>query len=286
MSKIYDKKVSGLIKGLYPIHIEQFEGGMEVVAVNNNRNKIALGGFYDVRKKRYSSSFEAVASFKEANDLLAGGYQPTVDAMRGVFKASRKGEGTRFSFQNSVQGFAPVVPLALKNVPNSMISMTMKPIKAKVIDIYYDMTIGCFVDSKDIIKAGQTMLGVIVEMERQGYRFNLYACQTYADREDCDMLVVKVKNASQPVDLKRISFPLTHPAFFRVIGFDWYSRVPGGKYRSGYGHAMAYDFSKEKLGFMATQLFGKNAIWFSSKELMGQGEEYIREVVSNGNSKA
>lgn len=282
MSKIFNREAGR--KG-YKFHIEQFESAMEVAQTCKTR-KMTSGSFDDVSKEA-SGDWYGVKSYEEALSLLSGGYQPTVEAMRGVFKATKSGMGTRFSFQNNVVGFAPVVPLALKNVPNSMVSMTMKPIKSKVIDVYYDMTNSAGTDSDDIIKAGQALLGAVIEMERQGYRFNLYAVQTYSDSSDCDMLVVKVKSATQPLDLKRISFPLTHTAFFRVIGFDWYSKVPGGKYRIAYGHALGYEFKeKAKIDQICTELFGKSAVWFSGKDIKGKGKEYIKEVVGNGNSKA
>ena len=217
MSTIVDKKPKKFKK----FHIERFDSAMEMAQTCKTRP--ITDSRFDDKSKGTFGSFEGVSTYQEALDLLNGGYQPTVDAMRGVFKAGIQGNGSRFAFQNSVVGFAPVVPLALKNVPNSMIGMTMKPIKCKVVDVYYDMTCSCGTDSKDIIEAGRKLLSAVIELERQGYRFNLYAVQGYNDNAGCDMAVVKVKSATQPLDLKRISFPLTHTAFFRVIGFDWYS---------------------------------------------------------------
>lgn len=285
MSKIYDK-ITNSAKRNYKFHIEAFDSAAEVVQSCKSR-KITNGSFDDKSKESFGS-WEGVQSYEEALGLMRGGYQPTVEAMRGVFKATKNGEGTRFAFHNAVAGFAPVVPLALKGVPNSMVNMTMKPIKAKVIDVYYDITNSCGTDSETIIQTGQALLGTVVELERQGYRFNLYAVQTYSDSRDCDMLVVKLKSATQPLDLKRISFPLTHTAFFRVVGFDWYSRVPGGKFRSGYGHAISFELGKDekKIEALGKELFGQNAILFTGVNINGRGKDYIKEVVTNGNSKA
>ena len=278
MSKIRDAVAIGR-----KFHIEEFDSAMEVAETCKSR-KITDGRFDDVKNERFEN-WRGVKSYDEALEFLKTGYQPTVEKLRTAFKVSKSGEGTRFSFLNQIQGFAPVVPLALKGVPNCMINMQMKPIKAKVIDVYYDMTASAKTDSKDIIKAGQKILSAVIELERQGYRFNLFAIQTYADSSSCDMLAVRVKRDSQPLDLKRISFPMTHTAFFRVIGFDWYSKVPGGKYRGGYGHAISYDFSTEKLNVIAKTLFGKNAIYMSAVKVLGQDEEHIKEVLTNGNSK-
>lgn len=283
MSTIKNKEVKSGGRKLN-IHMEQFESAMEVAQTCKTR-KVTDSRFHD-RAKESFNEWHGVESYDEALGLLKNGYQPTVDKMAGIFKATKDGEGKRFSFQNSIQGFAPVVPLFLNGVPNCMMDMRMKPIKAKVIDVYYDMTASCVTDSDEIIKAGETLLGSIIELEKQGYRFNLYAVQSYSDDHSCDMLVVKVKSSGQPLDLKRISFPLTHTAFFRVIGFDWYSKVPGGKYRSGYGHAIAYDNTDEQLQEIAHQAFSKTAVYFSAAKIVKESKEHVKEVLTNGNSKA
>lgn len=278
------KRISVGDKRNYPVHIESYKSAQEVVADCKNRYRTDAA-FYDMPNHTIKYNWHSVNSYQEALDLMATGYQPTVDAMKGVFKANRAGESKRFSFQNNIQGFAPIVPLALKGVPNSMLSMSMKPIKAKVVDVYYDMVASCMLEGEEIIQAGQMLLGSIIELERQGYRFNLYAVQSYSDERDCDMLVIKVKDSAQPLDLKRISFPLTHTAFFRVIGFDWYSKTPGGRYRRGYGSAIAYKHSDEELQDMAHQLWGKTAIYFSAAKIVKESTDHIKEVLTNGNSK-
>lgn len=278
MSTIQNIKSTG-----YKFHIERYDSAMEVVEKCRTR-EITDGSFRNMAENSYGD-WEGVESYDQALEFMRDGYQPTVDSMKGVFRANKSGEGTRFSFQNEVQGFAPVVPLALKGVPNCMVNMTMKPIKAKVIDIYYDITASCGTSSSKIIDAGKKLLGTVIEMERQGYRFNLYAVQTYSGGGSCDMLVVKVKDARQPLDLKRISFPLTHTGFFRVIGFDWYSKVPDGKYRGGYGQGLCYNVTGERRKEVARNLFGKNALYLSSIDVMKNDKDYIKSEVENNDSK-
>lgn len=285
MSVIQNKKVTVSGHSNYKFHMENYNSAQEVVANCKIRQRTD-DRFHDMRTHEIEFDWHQVKSYDEALELMQGGYQPTVEAMRGVFKANASGESKRFSFKNNIQGFAPVVPLALKGVPNCMMDMYMKPIKAKVVDVYYDMTTSCAIDGKDIIKAGQTLLGSIIELERQGYRFNLYAVQSYSDNTSCDMLVVKIKDSAQPLDLKRISFPLTHTAFFRVIGFDWYSKLPEGKFRYGYGHGLSYELKEnEQQQSMAHQLWGKTAIYFSAAEIVRTDKEHVKEVLSNGNGK-
>lgn len=266
----------------YELHIEIFDSADETVRVNRNR-PITDSAFRNAREN-VDGDWAGVKSYSDAEELLKTGYQPTVDAMKGVWKG-RTGITTRFKFQNDITGFAPVVPLAMKGVPNCMINMQMAPIKAKVLDVYYDITSSCNVESEEIIRVGQSILGSIIELEQQGYRFNLYGVQTYSDGSSCDMLVVKLKSASQPLDLKRVSFPLTHTAFFRIFGFDWYSRVPGGKHRFGYGRGMAYDYNDSELNNMAKAVFGRNSVYLSAAHVLKMDTSQIKEALTNVNSK-
>lgn len=287
MSKIFDKTLDkmGINKHDFQFHIEEFQSAMEVAKLNNSR-EITDSNFNDMRDESfYEDDWRGVKSYEEAEKLLMYGHQPTVDRMRTEFKADVKGDSKRFSFRNDIVGAAPVVPLAMKGIPNCMVNSYMKPIKAKVVDIYYDMTDSARVDSDDIIKAGQVLLGTILELERQGYRFNVYCTQCYNDGTTCDMLVVKVKDATQPIDLKRMSFPLAHTGFFRCIGFDWYSRFPGAKYRRGYGHKLSSDFAQEHIDKVYKMLFGKSAVVLSGALIRSEGKEHVKEVLSNANSK-
>lgn len=288
MGRIYNKvlKGFGVNEKDYSVHIEEFQSALDVALTNDKRERTSTS-FHDMRNSSnggHKADWLGVKNYAEALELLKYGHQPTVEKMRGEFKASARGEAKRFSFKNDIVGATPVVPLAMKGVPNCMINTYMKPIKAKVVSVYYDMTDSAGVGSNEIIAAGQILLGTIVELERQGYRFNVYCVQAYSDGNSSDMLVVKVKDATQPIDLKRISFPMAHTAFFRMIGFDWYSRVPDGKFRDGYGRRFTAIFNAEKVNELYKELFGKTAVTLNGSLIRANGKEYVKEVLENANS--
>lgn len=280
MSTLVQKDIKTSKHRKFHVNMEYYTSAQDVVRDCRER-AITSSRFKDKSKESFDD-WEGVRTYDEALDLLKNGYQPTVDALQDTVKANRIGTSKRISFQNEIAGFMPVVPLALKGVPNCMINMTMKPIKAKVIDVYYDMTANAGTSSQTIIENGQKLLACIIDLEKQGYKFNLYAVQTYCDDEGCDTLVVKIKSSDKPLDLKRMSFPLTHTAFFRVIGFDWYSRTPHGTFRGGYGHALKYEMSsEEERKQFAEQVFGKNAVMILGRQIQDTGEEHIKEVLTN-----
>ena len=231
----------------------------------------------------HSKSFCGVETYDEAIELLEKGYQPIVEELKTNINENVRGLSKRISFNNDVVGFAPIVPLAIMGVPTSMINTRIKPIKAKVIDLYVDITYTAFNTSDEIIKSSSRILSVVLKLEQTGYRFNIFCVKSQSDERDCDMMIVKIKDATQPVDLKRISVPIAHTAFSRVIGWDWYSRFPKGRYRLGYGKSLT--LHRKFKSDWAKKMFGDNAILIGAKMLMKQDEKYIEEVFTKcGNS--
>lgn len=265
------------------INVEVFDSANEVVEVNARRKRTSFS-FNDMSDpSEIDSKWTGVESLDEACELMKTGYQPTVDKMKTGIKANVQGQGKRISFFNDVVGYAPIVPLALLSVPNSMQNSYMKPIKAKVLNIYYDMTASSGTKKEEIIEAGQKLLAAIMELEMQGYKFNLYAIQTYWEDsyKGADMLCTKIKSSNTPLDLKRISFPLTHTAYFRVIGFDWYSKTPNGQHRCAYGRALGYDFDEKQMQAGFQELFGKNCVVFSCAKILKKDTEHFKNVIMN-----
>lgn len=265
----------------YDVNVEIYNTVSDMVTLLKTRN-ITNSSFDDQQTKQIDTSWVGVRSYDEACEFLHNGYQPSVEKLKERMKAKYVGEGKRITFHNDVVGYAPIVPLAMQGVPQSMLNHKMKPIKAKVIDVFYDITVNCGTTSEQILNNGSNLLGAVVDLEQEGYKINIYAIQPYSDEKNCDMLVIKIKDSKQPMDLKRMSFPLTHTAFFRVIGFDWYSRVPGGRYRYGYGHNLNQEFGREKSTAIIREVTGNDrAVVLYGAEMLRQGVEHIKEVIKN-----
>ena len=78
------------------------------------------------------------------------------------------------------------------------------------------------------------------------------------------------------------AFPLTHTAFFRVIGFDWYSKTPKGKYRTAYGQAFAYSNNEKQIANFGKGMFGDNALYLSAAKMSDKDSDHLKEVLTNG----
>lgn len=267
------------------LNAERFESSSEVMDLSNCRN-ITSNAFHNKHTEHMDVSWEGVRTWSEVENYMNTGYSPAVEKLSNT-KANLEGQAKRVRFGNEVVGFMPIVPLVLQGVPNCMINTRMKPIKAKVVNIYFDMTCKSETQPEEIMRVGQNVLAAITELEMQGYRFNLYSTQTYYDYgEGADILCVKIKNANTPLNIKRMSFALTHPAFFRAVGFDWYSRFPKGKYRISYGIAMAYAVSDDELAKIYEELFNEKCVVFTCVNAMKKDKEYFKSKLEGGKAYA
>lgn len=264
----------------FKVNVEQYLSVGELADDCAKRPVIIHG--YDMHKESYDPDFHGVRSYDEALELMRFGYQPTVNKITEHMRSAKHHADKRVVFENNIYGFAPVVPLALLGVPNNMINVTIKPIKFKVIDLYYDCGAVCCYSSDQMIEAGAQMLSTIINMEQQGYRFNLYVAASFCDCNGVDIMLVKVKDSDKPLDIKRISFALTHSAYFRVIGFDWQGKSPVAR-NLGYGRgkSLPREFHSDKISQeIFTQMFGKTAIYCSSESIIDNGMDHIVKMIT------
>ena len=268
-------------KGLsnFEVNVEQYLS-VNDIAEDCAKRSVVISS-YDMKNESYDSNFHGVHDYAEALELMRFGYQPTVDDISEKMKTSKHHAEKRIGFDNNIYGFAPVVPLALMGIPNSMVNVTIKPIKFKVIDLYYDCGAVCCYSSNQMIEAGAKMLSTILNLEQQGYRFNLYIAASFCDRDGVDILLTKVKDSDKPLDLKRISFSLAHSAYFRVIGFDWQSKSPVARYLGwGRGKSLTQQFHNDDLSqAIYTKMFGKNAVYCSSESIIDDGMDHIIKMI-------
>lgn len=271
MSVIMTKTHNG-----HTANVEIYNSVMEVVDDCKTR-KITDSNFKDAKTRDMSdeANWYGVQTYDEALRLMHDGWNEKVKELQATVDKCKTLDGKRIAFKNDIQGFAPIVPLAILGIPNAMINTVMKPIKSKVISIYYNMSISAFNSGEQVIENGKKVIEAIVKLENSGYRVALYSIQAYAEKYDSDILAVKVKSANQPLDLKRVCFPIMHPAMFRVIGFDWYSKFPRGKYRSAYGMPLSVAIGEKKAQELVRKIFGNESVYLMATEVQKYDVEYI-----------
>lgn len=272
--------ITKINKNGFKVHMEEFYSCKDVVETSNKRDKV-IGDF---SRDRVESDWYGAKSWKDVEDLMIYGYKDKVEPFKKMLnqKIQRQAE-KRISFRNDVFGFAPVVPLALKGIPSSMINTQMKTVKSKVLKVIYNVNYGALASPSDIESNGRKLLSALINLELRGYRIELsvaYICGSSGRGFDC--MKIRVKEANQPFSLQRMMFPIVHPSMFRTIGFDWETRFKEHILTSaGNGHSPVYDYSGDKLKEFVETVFGKDTIMFCGKDINSNKEEYIEEVLTN-----
>ena len=180
--------------------------------------------------------------YDKAKEWLLNGYSDNdaekmiseVKAEISKFKRELKQNG--IAFQNDIVGFAPNVPNAVMGVPNNMIKSVRVPKRKKVISIIVDMGVDGGTSQNQYLERGVKIIKKVIELESKGYRVRLEYMNTYNSGDRHDLFRVLLKSESQPLDIKRIAFPLLRKEMERRIGFSWKERLEGsliGNFRYG-----------------------------------------------------
>ena len=135
-----------------------------------------------------------------------------------------------------VAGFTPIVPLAIQNIPTSMLNK-QKAINNKIINIIYECSAPWNVKSEEIMKTTKELMRNVIRLEKDGYRVNLYVCE-YNSNDNGYGYVLKLKTDREVLNIKKLCFPLVSSSFLRRIGFRIKERLFKDWIGCGYGHAI------------------------------------------------
>lgn len=254
-------------------NVEEFESAWELARVNQEREVTPQWRGRSLKEEKIDESWSGVASREEAYNLLRNGWDKHIDRMNAtISNAAVATVPKKASFRNDVEGFAPVVPLAMMNVPNSMLNTALKAKKSKVVKIIYSGGDSCGTSAEKFIKRGEDFLKSVISLERSGYRCEIYLADFFSEDERSDVVFIKIKEANQPLDVKRVMFPLLHTAMFRVVGFDWQDRCPSAKHIWGRGKPIHRVRNHEQI---IKEAFG-NWIYIDC-EVVDRGQEAIEK---------
>ena len=265
------------------INIETYDSCSEMLEDLKER-RITDSRFHDMRNKLMEPWWDGVKTYNQALDLLSDGYALAVKRIYAeiMTKSGRPipGMNTGAKTIMSPEGYQPIVPLAINGIPNNMLLRRQEKVEARVLNLFIDAACLCNTTSKALLRCGIQLVKSIYNLEMCGHRVNLYICCTSAGTASADLLCIKIKNSNSPLDLTRISFPLCHVAFTRVIFFDWYSKFPPGIYRKRYGTTLDHAIGKVNANQVMKKFFGPTSLLVSVQKLMENGETYLKEELA------
>ena len=132
-----------------------------------------------------------------------------------------------------------------------MMNQRKVPVKSKVVTISYSLDAHCGVTPEEITQFGCDLVSRIMNLEKRGYRVRVNFAMCFAENKKQYILKVPVKSECNPVNVKRLCFPLTHSDMLRYMAFDWVERLPGSEYIYGYGHPVSTFTKSAKKNFVS-----------------------------------
>lgn len=188
----------------------------------------------DTRKE-----FTGVRTYAEADEMLTGGMSADVTRDLTPAPASFRGTHLRRRNVNGVCGGVVNIGRALTGAPDCWEARRKVPTRARVINFIVNTAVHYGVSVAEITAAQKVVLEYIAALEARGIRCNIYAAAIIADKwqkheRNADMsrkyfgVVAKIKDAGERLNVAKVAYPLTHPAYLRRHAFAWLETVPGG----------------------------------------------------------
>ena len=178
--------------------------------------------------------FTGTHTIEEAMELLRNGWQDMSVTLTQRLKVTDGIMEPVMTSRNiiGVQGYQPVVPLFLNNIPTNMVSRKMQPVKQKIITLNKSIEYSGATSTGEIITESIKALMIIKKMEQQNYRCNLNIVFSVSRRDDSVKrfaIRIRIKSANERLNINKLSFPLVHPSMLRRLTFRFtevYPNIP------------------------------------------------------------
>lgn len=201
----------------------------------NFKNKV--GGPDSISGNRAFRAFAETGNFEEAKDLLLHGWEHGTREIKGRVEAKEIGVNMKQKTVYDVAGFQCSVPRYLQGIPANMINKKSIAQKNKVITINKNCCYTAMTPAETIKTESVKVLQLVNRLEKQGYRVNLNVIFGSMKRNTV-VTKVRIKTASQKLNIKQTAFPLVHPSMLRRIIFAVWERSEECSYKgfeNGYG---------------------------------------------------
>lgn len=221
-------------------YVENFSSISEFMAELQKRpdNPVKQG---DSSHKRSSDGWSGTVTWEDAEEQFMHGIPERCTMLKSSLREYKLTQGGGYLKkrrpENYYTGHSPNVPAAIMGLPKSMRRVKTVKQKVKTLNLYYDACMSAMTEPEDLQKAGETVLKAVYLLEKMGYRVQLTGIPfTGYDGKETVFVSIKLKDYRQPLDLLKLSFPLTSPAMFRRFGFRYLETHPNITHVfSGYG---------------------------------------------------
>lgn len=178
-----------------------------------------------------------------------------------------------------VAGAVPHVPNFIAGVPTNMVMLKRVKVKERVMDVFFNMAIPCYVETETIIKTTVELFKAIMTIESNGTRVNLYVGECVRNSRNTQVvgMAIKIKHSTQPIDIEKMVYPLVNPSMLRRHHFRFMEVTEGVEpdFNDGYGRVSdkAHEYAKKEMR-------GVHCVSFEGIKNMNC-ESIVREILDN-----
>ena len=173
------------------------------------------------------SKFNACLTWDEAVNKLMYGDELNVEKLNAAIKLQTVPEPAqkdRMVFD--VAGFNACVPRYLQGIPAAMYNKKKVETKRKVVTLNKCIDYNAGQSATEIYEWSARTVRIIQAIERMGYKVNLNVLDAcYFDmycKYPIEFVQYRVKNANEPLNIRKLAFMLTNPDMLRRISFRYY----------------------------------------------------------------
>lgn len=234
-----------------------------------------------------SRDFTGTGNFKEAEKLIGSGWTLGRDQLVESIKTVNIGENIVYNKHlpiHDVVGHSPDVPRAIIGLPDAMMDTEIIPQKAKVINAIVSNSASWNYSTESIMQRGAAILKYIQEIEKNQVRICIWVVTSTVHDNEWVSCYTKVKRAEEPINLRRIAFPIAHPSMLRRIFFRVLETTPVTTRGWNYGYGRPNDAAS----ILAIPKNITNPIFFPSLNEIPEtrsGKEYILKVIKYNKDK-
>ena len=234
--------------------VEIFDSPIAFVETINKRerNKASIEADCEESKEtgEHAVKFRGTKTYEEANSLFYTGVKKDIKLLDEQIKINMQNYDlkttSRYNFDYVGGGYS--LGRYLANCPNCMVRRAKVKRQKPTISIMYNCGVDYSVTKKEILKVNSQFLSAIKIIEQKGIKVNLFVLSGTRHYTQNLILVVKVKDATTPINLATMSYILIHPSFDRRHVFRWMETVEGVKvFNTGYGYVVSNSTAKNVL---------------------------------------
>lgn len=234
--------------------VEIFDSPITFVETINKRERnkasIEADAKSSQREGEKAKKFTGTQTYEEANGLFYTGVEKDIKLLDEQIKLNMQNYDhkmtSRYNFDYVGGGYS--LGRYLANCPSCMVRRAKVKREKPTISIMYNFGVDFSVKKDNILKVNSKLLSAIKIIEQKGIKVNLYVLGASKHYTQKLFMVVKVKDATTPINLTTMSYVLIHPSFTRRHWFKWVETVSGlKKFCGGYGYVVGNSIAKNVL---------------------------------------